>query len=436
MVNTSASAQIAAAVKATLDGYDLPRISTEPTILTVKEFTIKLCQMAAAVESDNAGGRFGHMHLILTEKEYRIATKNSTATITTLTKPPEVNPEFKALKKEELTKYKVLQLEAETKQAITAYITQEETAKELVRRMVASIETEYIEALDNEYTGYNNETPKSILAHLATEYCKATITDQLSAESDFAKPWDQVTNLGTWITRLEILRRKCEEVGVEINDGRMVLKITENAKKCALFTDIDHELYDKLPDHALDTVTKFWVKKYKAHTKYIRAQTSANDYESAAYTGHPHNVAGSSNDDNETYISALEEAVTRLTTEKESAFAATKATGSTPSTDLGKSMLHDFKQQLLTDVKNEMTKILAAATAAATAGAETPTGTSTGTIKGRGRGRTKGSDLPVCPHCGKNGRHKPEDCFSLPANAGKKPANFIDGKYVTEKKAE
>ena len=153
MVNTSASAQIAAAVKATLDGYDLPHISTEPTILTVKEFTIKLCQMAAAVESDNAGGQFGHMHLILTEKEYRIATKNSTATITTLTKPPEVNPEFKALKKEELTKYKVLQLEAETKQAITAYITQEETAKELVRRMVASIETEYIEALDNEYTG-------------------------------------------------------------------------------------------------------------------------------------------------------------------------------------------------------------------------------------------------------------------------------------------
>ena len=53
----------------------------------------------------------------------------------------------------------------------------------------------------------------------------------------------------------------------------MVLKITENTKKCALFTDIDHELYEN-PDHALDTVTKFWVKKYKAHTKYIQAQTA------------------------------------------------------------------------------------------------------------------------------------------------------------------
>ena len=114
MVNTSASAQIAATIKSTLDGYYLPQISTEPTILTVKEFTIKLCQMAAAVESNNAGGRFGHMHLILTEKEYCIATKNSTATIKILTKPPEVNLEFKALKKEELNKYKILLLESES----------------------------------------------------------------------------------------------------------------------------------------------------------------------------------------------------------------------------------------------------------------------------------------------------------------------------------
>jgi hypothetical protein len=43
--------------------------------------------------------------------------------------------------------------------------------------MVASIEMEYIEELDNKYTGYNNKTPKSILAHLATKYCEATVAD-------------------------------------------------------------------------------------------------------------------------------------------------------------------------------------------------------------------------------------------------------------------
>ena len=139
-----------------------------------------------------------------------------------------------------------------------------------------------------------------------------------------------------------------------------------------MFTNIDHKLYDKLPDHALDTVTKFWVKKYKAHTKYIRAQSGANDYESAAYTGPLHTVARSINNGNETYNSALEETVARLTTEKELAFAATKATGSTPSTDLGKSMLHDFKHNLLMVVKNEMTKVLTAATVAEKAGSKTP----------------------------------------------------------------
>ena len=55
MISTSASAQIALAVKATLDRHDLPQISKEPTILTVKNFTIELCQMAAAVESEKAG---------------------------------------------------------------------------------------------------------------------------------------------------------------------------------------------------------------------------------------------------------------------------------------------------------------------------------------------------------------------------------------------
>jgi hypothetical protein len=103
---------------------------------------VKLCQMAAAVESDNAGRKFGHMHLILKEMEYRIATKNTTATVGLLKKPPDVNPKFQLLKKDKLTKYKVLQLEAETRQKITAYLTQEETSMELMHWMVASIKTE------------------------------------------------------------------------------------------------------------------------------------------------------------------------------------------------------------------------------------------------------------------------------------------------------
>jgi hypothetical protein len=380
------------------------------------------------------------------EKEYRIATKNTKTTVGLLKKPPDINPKFQLLKKDKLTKYKVLQLEAETRQKITAYLTQEETSKDLMRQMVASIKMEYIEELDNEYTGYNNETPKFILTRLATKYCKATAANQLKADGEFAKPWDQVTNLGTWITKLEVVCWKCDEVGVLIDDEQMVLKITESAKKCALFTSVDHKAYNKLPNSNLDTVAKFWVKKDKTSNTYNQPQAIANEYESTAYAGPPTSAASSIGNNDETYISVLKETLARITTGRELAFAVnTRSAKRTPSNTLATNTMNIFRQKLMTEMKNEMAKVLTAATTAAkvgtgnggggTGGSGTRgvgTGGSTGCLHGHRNGR----DRPLCPHCGKNGKHKPDDCFLLPANAGKKPANFIDGKFVYEKKVE
>ena len=94
------------------------------------------------------------------------------------------------------------------------------------------------------------------------------------------------------------------------------------------------------------------------------------------------------------------------------------------------SMLNIFCSQLMTVVKNEMKKVLAAATTAATTCSNTGGGNNAG-----GQSRTKG-ELKLCPNCNKKGTHKPEDCFMLPANASKKPANFIKGRYVKQNKKE
>ena len=96
------------------------------------------------------------------------------------------------------------------------------------------------------------------------------------------------------------------------------------------------------------------------------------------------------------------------------------------------STLNDLSSQLMTEVKNEMKKVLAAATPAATAGGNTGGRNNSG---GGGRHRTRG-EFTLCPHCNKKGTHKPEDCFMSPANATKKPANFINGRYVNQKKKE
>ena len=82
-----------------------------------------------------------------------------------------------------------------------------------------------------------------------------------------------------------------------INDGCMVLKITENAKKYALFTTADHKAYGDLSSHDLAEVIKFWVKKYKAHNTYQQTQTMSNQYKSAAYSRPPPKVTVAARND-------------------------------------------------------------------------------------------------------------------------------------------
>ncbi len=156
---------------------------------------------------------------------------------------------------------------------------------------------------------------------------------------------------------------------MSIDNKQMVLKITENAKKCALFTSMDYKTYNKLPNCNLDTVTKFWAKKYKTHNTYNQLQAIANKYKSTAYTGPPTSSAESIGNNNETYISILKEMLACLTMERELAFAGTtRSAKRTPSNTLATNTMNKFCQQLMTEMKNEMAKVLDAATTAAKAG--------------------------------------------------------------------
>jgi hypothetical protein len=181
------------------------------------------------------------------------------------------------------------------------------------------------------------------------------------------------------------------------------------------------------------------VKKYKARNTYQRTQAVANQYKSAAYVGPPSNEKAVGND-NATYISALEEMVARLVTEQETAYAATNAaTTKAAAMSLGNTLaantLNDFRNQLLMEMRNEMKKVLGAATTAAATGSRARGG-DTEKDGGKELWHKTRSDLPLCPHCKRNRKHKLEDCFSLPAIADKTPANFIDGRYLNGKKTE
>ncbi len=60
------------------------------------------------------------MYIILLQPDYRIATKNSSAKVGQLQKLEDVNPKFKTKKKEDLTRYSIMQLKHKTKEALAA----------------------------------------------------------------------------------------------------------------------------------------------------------------------------------------------------------------------------------------------------------------------------------------------------------------------------
>ena len=129
-----------------------------------------------------------------------------------------------------------------------------------------------------------------------------------------------------------------------------------------------------------------------------------------------------------------------LATDQETAYAATNATtAKVAAISLGDTLaattLNDFQNHLRTEMRTEMKKVLVAAMTAVATGSGARGG-DTAKDGGKECWRKTRSDLLLCPHCKRNGKHKPEDCFSLPANAEKKPANFINGRYVNGKKME
>jgi hypothetical protein len=160
-------------------------------------------------------------------------------------------------------------------------------------------------------------------------------------------------------------------------------------------------------------VTKFWVKKYKAHSTYNQLQAIANEYESVAYAEPPTSSASSIANDDETYISILKEMLAYLTMEHELAFAVTnRAAKRTPSNTLATNRMNKFCQQLITEMRYEMAKVLAVAMTTAKAGTGNKGGgtggggtgrVGTGGNTKRSCGRRNGSNLPVCPHCKKMG---------------------------------
>ena len=64
--------------------------------------------------------------------------------------------------------------------------------------IIEAVDAEYIEELKKEYVGYKDETPKTLLNHIKSKWCKITTREKGKALQAFREPLDQICNFTTY----------------------------------------------------------------------------------------------------------------------------------------------------------------------------------------------------------------------------------------------
>jgi hypothetical protein len=115
---------------------------------------------------------------------------------------------------------------------------------------------QYIKELNKEYFGYDNNTIKSVLHHLQTNWCKVMIREHTDATEAFYQAWvPNMTHIITFGQQLTKQQKKCKAINVIISDKAKTLHFVEQMYKSDYFTKEQMTKYEILLDE-----NKVWDK--------------------------------------------------------------------------------------------------------------------------------------------------------------------------------
>jgi hypothetical protein len=141
--------------------------------------------------------------LVLGNVNYATVTRQAVKSVDRLAQPPVVNPAIK----DNTPQCKLLHLQAETKDLQKAFELQEAINNIGLQRIIDCVEEQYVEVLNEDYVGYANQTIKSLLAHLCTNWCKVMTKECTDATEAFYHAWvsssTHVITFGCQLTKLQ-----------------------------------------------------------------------------------------------------------------------------------------------------------------------------------------------------------------------------------------
>jgi hypothetical protein len=265
-------------------------MATKPLDIIIGQLTTEImnkmveqmAQMVAPIKTTTWGGCHGSLALVLNNADYASITKACITSTTPVTQVDAINKGIMATS----TPLKILTFQEETKKLQKEFDLQEAVTNIGVLCIIDSIEEQYIKELNKEYFGYADNTIKSVLHHLQTNWCKVMTREHTDTTEAFYQAWvPNMTHIITFGWQLTKQQKKCKAINVIISDEAKTLHFVRLMYKSNYFTEEQMTKYEILSD-----TNKVWDKTLAHFTElfslckaYGNDKAANSGFESAAY---------------------------------------------------------------------------------------------------------------------------------------------------------
>ena len=357
------------------------KIHGQPTNQDLERLSEELIAIASNIPSELGGGLQGHAGLIQDAATYDLIAPGTPFIFPA---NPGVYPQgnFPAAQRG--------QREAEHKAQVTTFLTCVGVSKGLKDLILKAVDEDYILELRAEGNAYLNVSPLQMLTHLRDRWGTMDFVDITSLLAEMDLPWNVAEVPQIYFNRMDKARKQLLRANIQVDERAMMAKALKSFKDAGDF----------------DPAIREWEVRPAAAQTYANLKTLMNteftklnrqDATTARATGH-----ASVNNVVEEVAQAAEELMAELTERQ------------------GKQVESSMKS--ITEALEKLTAAItankpAASTGAAAAGNNKAAKAAAWAEKKR--------TATVCPHCDrKHPNRTHEQCWELPANASKRPADW------------
>ena len=253
-------------VKSIMEETTIDRIVGQPTTETVDNMEIQCAEMCASVETTEWGGKHRHLAMAIDESDYGPLSGDANFHYRPLRNPGNVDPTID----ENTSEFETLTKQAAQAIKIKEWRTSEAVESIGVKRIIANVESQYIEEIKEDFIGYNNATIHSMFQHLRDEWCIVTTGEKKSGKAMFYEPWNQVDHITTYHRRLDEEQKKLKKMNITLNESEKVQQFVEQMYDSDMFDEKEMLEWETTHNKSWNQARTFFTKLYKQKIQYSK----------------------------------------------------------------------------------------------------------------------------------------------------------------------